>query len=163
MLIAYEWRPPKSISGPSVLHSVGRWYRFDFCQPQPALLEGTDISVPTKWSHPWGDYRRCIHSTKFYVLPQILRQGLRAGKHLGKGSVHGVYCYEMATESLAAKSSGHCVYTSPQSDGTFWGPRLECQVAMGRACAPHTPIHLGEGQFAAFEGLLELQHCGCIS
>jgi hypothetical protein len=81
-----------------------------------------------------------------------MHQGLQAGEHPGKGGVRGVYCYEMKTESLAVKSSGYCVYTSPQSDGTFWGPRLELQVAVRVGSAMQKHIHVGERQFAAFEG-----------
>jgi hypothetical protein len=57
----------------------------------------------------------------------------------------------MKSESLAVKSSGYCVYTSPHKDGTFWGPRLELQVAVGLSSAKQKHIHVGERQFAAFE------------
>jgi len=151
MLKDFEWRTAESITGPSLLHNVGRWYRFNFHHPEPAPLQGTKISCHTKWEHPWADYRRCIHSTNLYVLPRILHQGLQVGDHVGKGGVRGVYCYEMKSESLAVKSSGYCVYTSPHKDGTFWGPRLELQVAVGLSSAKQKHIHVGERQFAAFE------------
>ena len=151
MRLPYEWRAPNKLSEPSKLHRLGRWYRFDFRQPRPAPLVGTDMSLPTEWKHRWGDYRRCIHSTNFYVMPKILRHGLHPGPNPGKGSVHGVYCYEMVGEALAVKSSQYCVYTSPQNDGTFWGARLELQVAVGCASATRR-IHVGERQYAAFEG-----------
>ena len=146
--LRFDWRAGGNMSDPSKLHSVGRWYRFDFRQPRPAPLDGTDMSSPTKWCHPWGDYRRCIHSTNFYVLPQILRHGLQPGPNLGRGTVRGVYCYEMVGEALAVKSSGYCLYISPQNDGTFWGPRLELQVARGYK----KTIGVGAKQLAACEG-----------
>ena len=151
-LTAYEWRAPDAISAPSVLHSDGRWFRFAFRTPKPEPLAGTDVSNPLRWVHSGGDYRRCIHSTNFYVLPHVLRHGLRAGENPGKGGVCGVYCYEMSGEALAAKSSNYCIYTSPQGDGTLWGPRLELQVALGLASLHGRSISMGAKQFAAFEG-----------
>jgi hypothetical protein len=54
----------------------------------------------------------------------------------------------MVGEALAVKSSGYCLYTSPQNDGTFWGPRLELQVARGYK----KTIGVGAKQLAACEG-----------
>ena len=82
------------------------------------------------------------------MLPQILRHGLQPGPNLGRGTVRGVYCYEMVGEALAVKSSGYCLYTSPQNDGTFWGPRLELQVARGYK----KTIGVAAKQLAACEG-----------
>jgi drug/metabolite transporter superfamily protein YnfA len=152
VLTAFEWPGKVSIREAEQIHSFGKWYRFELRKPQPAPIAGTDTTSSTKYSHPWADYRRCIHSTSLYVLPSILHQGLLPGKHPGKGGVRGVYCYEMITQSLAVKSSQYCVYASPQNDGVFWGPRLEIQVAVGCAMHHAKSISVGGRQYAAFEG-----------
>ena len=152
ILTSFEWPCGDSKQKASELHNFGKWYRFELRQPQSAPLTGTNTSSSTKYSHPWADYRRCIHSTNLYVLLCILHQGLHPGKHPGRGGVRGVYCYEMITQSLAVKSSQYCVYTSPQSDGVFWGPRLELQVALGCAMHHRRSISVGQRQYAAFEG-----------
>jgi hypothetical protein len=152
VLTAFEWPGKVSIREAEHIHSVGKWYRFELREPRPGPLAGTDTTCSTKYSHKWADYRRCIHSTSLYVLPSILHQGLLPGKHPGKGGARGVYCYEMITKSLAVKSSQYCVYASPRSDGVFWGPRLEIQVAVGCAMHHAKSINVGGRQYAAFEG-----------
>jgi hypothetical protein len=152
ILTSFEWPGEISIREASKLHSFGKWYRFELRQPQPSPIAGTNTTSSTKYSHPWADYRRCIHATSLYVLPSILHKGLLPGKHPGRGGVRGVYCYEMITHSLAVKSSQYCVYTSPQGDGVFWGPRLELQVALGCAMHHRKSISVGQRQYAAFEG-----------
>jgi hypothetical protein len=74
ILTSFEWPGEITIREASKLHSFGKWYRFELRQPQPSPIAGTNTTSSTKYSHPWADYRRCIHATSLYVLPSILHQ-----------------------------------------------------------------------------------------
>ena len=148
--LTWESDNPEASQLVNQAHEVGHWYRFGFRKPVPEPFDGIAWSHREKWKHKWADYQRCIHSTNLYVLPKLLREGLMPGENPGKGGKCGVYCYRTSRATLGVKSSGYCVYVPPHEDGWFVGPRIEMQVALGKAHEGN--IAVGAHQYCAWLG-----------
>ena len=94
------------------------------------------------------EYEEMVHCCSLYTLAAAVMDGLQPGPKEGKGGKIGVYAYKRRNKkSLAASSSGYCVYTQLCTchDEIYFGPRLCLEVQTWRSMEDGA-MSMGEGQ-----------------
>ena len=103
-------------------HEFGAWWRAPLKVSVPDQADlcrvGSVTSVKAR------QFDRAIHSTSFYMLMNILEQGLQCGPWDVKKK-RGIFSYKKHGAMKAKSSSGYRTYSDLLHNGYFWGVALE--------------------------------------